>query len=41
LKSDQTLVYILTLGVVDAYRNCGIGGVYFPSYKILRLLITQ
>ncbi|XP_062147384.1 histone acetyltransferase MCC1 isoform X2 [Alnus glutinosa] len=24
LKSDQTLVYILTLGVVDAYRNCGI-----------------
>ncbi|KAJ7982664.1 histone acetyltransferase MCC1 [Quillaja saponaria] len=23
-KSDQTLVYILTLGVVDAYRNLGI-----------------
>ncbi|XP_059433785.1 histone acetyltransferase MCC1 isoform X2 [Corylus avellana] len=23
-KSDQTLVYILTLGVVEAYRNCGI-----------------
>ncbi|KAH7538441.1 hypothetical protein FEM48_Zijuj03G0199700 [Ziziphus jujuba var. spinosa] len=24
LKSDQTLVYILTLGVVEAYRNLGI-----------------
>ncbi|XP_041011014.1 histone acetyltransferase MCC1 [Juglans microcarpa x Juglans regia] len=23
-KSDQTLVYILTVGVVEAYRNCGI-----------------
>ncbi|XVF42901.1 hypothetical protein PTKIN_Ptkin01aG0403100 [Pterospermum kingtungense] len=23
-KVDQTLVYILTLGVVDAYRNCGV-----------------
>ncbi|XP_028771976.1 histone acetyltransferase MCC1-like isoform X1 [Neltuma alba] len=24
-KSDQTLIYILTLGVVEAYRNLGIG----------------
>lgn len=23
-RSDQTLVYILTLGVVEGYRNCGI-----------------
>jgi len=24
-RSDQTLVYVLTLGVVEAYRSFGIG----------------
>ena len=28
-KSDQTLIYILMLGVVDAYRNLGIGMRFF------------
>lgn len=26
VKTDQTLVYILTLGVVDSYRNLGVAG---------------
>ncbi|KAK2972871.1 hypothetical protein RJ640_028399 [Escallonia rubra] len=34
-RADQTLVYILTLGVVDSYRNFGIG-----EGELVTLLVT-
>lgn len=31
-RKDLTLVYILTLGVVDRYRNLGVGLLLIPSF---------
>lgn len=35
-KSDQTLVYVLTLGVVEAYRGLGIGSSLFCILILLK-----
>lgn len=37
-RTDQTLVYILTLGVVDSYRNLGIGNSLFFRFFLLIFL---